>query len=33
MGNKIMWETDLSSAIRRGKAENKPELLDFHNPN
>jgi len=33
MGDKIMWETSLASAIERGQAENKPVLLDFHNPN
>jgi hypothetical protein len=33
MGEKIMWETSLSVAMKRGKSEDKPVLLDFHNPN
>lgn len=26
------WETDFNQALRRSKAENKPVLLDFFNP-
>ena len=33
MTGKIMWVTDMDSALERAKAENKPVLLDFFNPN
>jgi len=33
MANKIYWEKDLKAAITRARAQNKPILLFFHNPN
>jgi hypothetical protein len=33
MEKKIEWETNLSAATTRAQRENKPVLLDFHNPN
>ncbi len=33
MERKIEWETNLSAAIARAQGENRPVLLDFHNPN
>lgn len=32
-GEGIYWETNLDEALRRARAENKPILLDFFNPN
>jgi hypothetical protein len=32
MGEAIRWESDLSKALSRAKAENKPVLMDFFNP-
>jgi hypothetical protein len=28
----ISWITDMTKALERGKAENRPILLDFFNP-
>jgi hypothetical protein len=33
MENKIEWETNLSAAIARAQGDDRPVLLDFHNPN
>ncbi len=33
MATKIIWETDMESALKRARAEGKPILLDFYNPN
>jgi hypothetical protein len=33
MENKIQWGKDLKAAIPRARAQNKPILLFFHNPN
>ncbi len=30
--HQIRWETELSQALARAKAENRPVLLDFFNP-
>lgn len=32
MSKMIVWETDMDSALKRAKEENKPILLDFFNP-
>jgi hypothetical protein len=32
VGDAIQWESDLSKALSRAKAENKPVLMDFFNP-
>jgi hypothetical protein len=32
-GRGIQWMTDFDEALARGRAENKPVLLDFFNPN
>jgi hypothetical protein len=32
MEKTIVWETDLHSAIGRGKDQSKAVFLDFHNP-
>jgi len=32
VGDVIQWENDLSRALSRAKAENKPVLMDFFNP-
>ena len=32
MVKKIQWETELAQALQRSKVENRPILLDFHNP-
>jgi len=32
MKKAITWETDLNQALIRAKAEHKPVLLDFFNP-
>jgi hypothetical protein len=32
VGEVIQWESDLSRALERAKAENKPVLMDFFNP-
>jgi len=32
MQAKIQWETEYENALSRAKAENKPVLLDFFNP-
>jgi hypothetical protein len=32
METAISWETDLNQALKRAKAEQKPVLLDFFNP-
>jgi len=32
MGKMIQWETELAQALKRATAENRPVLLDFHNP-
>jgi hypothetical protein len=32
MGDAIPWESDLSNALARAKAEKKPVLMDFFNP-
>lgn len=29
----IKWETEMEQALSRARAENKPILLFFHNPN
>lgn len=29
----ITWESSMDAALRKAKAENKPILLDFFNPN
>jgi hypothetical protein len=29
----IMWEKEMDAALARAKAEKKPILLDFFNPN
>ncbi len=33
MENKIEWETNLRAAIARAQDDDRPVLLDFHNPN
>jgi hypothetical protein len=33
MAGSILWETDMTKAMARAKAENKPVLLDFFDPN
>lgn len=33
VGEKIKWHTDLGEALKQSKAEDKPVLLDFFNPN
>lgn len=33
MAKTILWETDMEGALKRARAENKPILLDFFNPN
>jgi hypothetical protein len=33
MGNAIAWETDMKAALARARAERKPILIDFFNPN
>jgi len=33
MKDQIKWEKDLKPGISRARAENKPILLFFHNPN
>jgi uncharacterized protein YyaL (SSP411 family) len=32
MKNKLAWETEMASALKRARNENKPILLDFFNP-
>lgn len=32
MAEKIMWLTEMDSALERAKSENKIVLLDFFNP-
>jgi hypothetical protein len=32
VGDAIQWESDLSKALSRAKAEKKPVLMDFFNP-
>jgi len=32
MGKILHWESDFNQALTRAKAENKPVLLDFFNP-
>ena len=32
-GRGIQWMTNFDEALARGRAENKPVLLDFFNPN
>ncbi len=32
MADKIMWESELSTALDRARKEGKPVLLDFFNP-
>jgi len=32
MTNKIVWETDMKSALAKAAAEEKPVFLDFFNP-
>ena len=32
MENRIMWETDMDTALARARSEKKPVLLDFFNP-
>ena len=32
-GSEIQWLTDMRTALKRAKAENKPIFLDFFNPN
>jgi thiol:disulfide interchange protein len=31
--SEIQWLTDMGTALKRAKAENKPIFLDFFNPN
>jgi len=33
MGDIIKWESTMNAALLRARAENKPVLLDFFNPN
>jgi hypothetical protein len=33
MGNDIKWEITMDAALLRARAESKPVLLDFFNPN
>jgi len=32
MNSTLKWESDFDQALKRAKAENKPILLDFFNP-
>jgi hypothetical protein len=32
MGEKINWESELATALKRAKAEGNSILLSFHNP-
>jgi hypothetical protein len=31
--SEVQWLTDMGTALKRAKSENKPILLDFFNPN
>lgn len=32
MANQVAWETDMDSALKRAREEDKPILIDFFNP-
>ncbi len=32
MADKITWELDLDTALKKARSEQKPVLLDFFNP-
>ena len=32
MDTTVKWESDFNQALTRSRAENKPVLLDFYNP-